>query len=67
MSDQRFLVEVIGGPQGRFVVEFRDPRQQFCDYHNSTVNDGSVARVVENPRADEVADLDFRKRSAATA
>lgn len=60
----KLLVEIVGGRAPRYIIEFADPRQAFCDTHNSRCPDGSVARVIHSPGPRDVPDLSFVSRKS---
>lgn len=61
---ERLLVEIVGGRAPRCVVEFGDPRQEFCDHHNATACDGSEARPILKPTPEDVPTLSFKQKVA---
>lgn len=59
----RLMVEIVGGMAPRYVCEFDDPRKAFCQHHNATSGDGSVARILPNPGPEIVPNLSFAKKT----
>lgn len=66
-TPQPLLIEVVGGNAPRQVIEFGDPRVEFCDHHNAHSYDGSIARVIENPGPNDVPNVSFARKQPTSS
>lgn len=62
---ERFMVEVAGGIAPRQVIEFADPRVEFCEHHNASAIDGSVAKIIRDPGLHDEPTLSFARHISA--